>query len=227
MPCQGCSTTIGRHHSCYMQVSSALLQYIRWMTCFWLQFTHNVSFHTIRLSSKESCLKINVKNGLTFAGCHLATHPKSGSCGSKGIRLLIFLLFVLETSQYPSGRRLEEVMLFVRLDGEHPSSSHRICRLNLPHVNEIKNLIVNPGFVLVVSSYFLSWCFLFVYGISFWPLFLPASPQVAIQRSNMSLVRPSTRLGTSIFILPKLLVLSLRYNDLCTHDRVIKLHMSC
>ena len=124
----------------------SLLQYIRWMTCFWLQFTHNVSFHTIRLSSKESCLKINVKNGPTFAGCHLATHPKSGSCGSKGIRLLIFLLFVLETSQYPSGLRLEEVTLFVRLDGEHPSSSHRISRLNLPHVNEIKNLIVNPGF---------------------------------------------------------------------------------
>ena len=60
------------------------------------------------------------------------------------MRLLVFLLFVLENSQYPSGLCIEEVTLFVYLDGEHPSSSHRISRLNLPHANEVKNLIVNP-----------------------------------------------------------------------------------
>ena len=92
-----------------------------------------------------------------------------GLVEARQIRLLIFLLFVLETSQYPSGLRLEEVTLFVRLDGEHPSSSHRISRLNLPHVNEIKNLIVNPGFALVVSSYLLSWCFLSCTGSHFGP----------------------------------------------------------
>ena len=60
---------------------------------------------------------------------------------------------------------LEEIALLVRLDGEHPSSSHKISRLDLPHIDEIKNLIVNPRSVpkrfcftklLVVSSYFLS-----------------------------------------------------------------------
>ena len=76
--------------------------------------------------------------------------------------LLIFLLFVLETSQYPSGLCLQEVALFVRLDGEHPSSCRIISRRNLLYFDEIKNLVVNPGFVLlmfllfVVSSYFLS-----------------------------------------------------------------------
>ena len=61
---------------------------------------------------------------------------------------MIFLLFVLETSRYPSGLCLEEVTLFVRLDGEIPSSNHVISRLNLPHIGEIKNLVVNPRFVL-------------------------------------------------------------------------------
>ena len=68
------------------------------ITCFWWQFTHNITIHTIRLSMKESCLTINVKDVPTLAGCHLATHPKSGSCGSRRICLLIVLLFVLETS---------------------------------------------------------------------------------------------------------------------------------
>ena len=95
------------------------------------------------------------------------------------IRLLTILLLVLETSQYRSGLGPEEVTLLVRLDGEHPSSGHIISRLELPHVDEIKNLVANPGFVLqmfrfsklfVVSSYFLM--LLFVHEISFWLLFL-------------------------------------------------------
>ena len=32
---------------------------------------------------KKSCFEINVKKIATFAGCHLATHPKSWSCGSR------------------------------------------------------------------------------------------------------------------------------------------------
>ena len=121
---------------------------IRRVTCFWWQLTHNVTVHTMRLLLKESCLKIIVKNAPTFAGFHLATHPKSGSCGSRRIRLLTFLLFVLETSEYPFSLCLWEVAMFVRLDGKHPSSGHIISRLNLLHVNEIKNLVVNPGSVL-------------------------------------------------------------------------------
>ena len=53
------------------------------MTCFWWQLTHNITVHTIRLSLKESCLKINVKDVPTLAGCHLAIHPKSGSYGRR------------------------------------------------------------------------------------------------------------------------------------------------
>ena len=80
-----------------------------------------------------------MKNVPTLAGCQLATHPKSVSRGSREIRLLIFPLFVLETFRYSSGLCLEEITLFVRLDGAHPSSGHILSRLNLlPHVEEIK-----------------------------------------------------------------------------------------
>ena len=65
----------------------------------------------------------------------------------------MFLLFVLETSQCPSCFCLEEVTLLVRLDGEHPSSGHIISWDDLPGVNKIKNLVVNPGFVLQVFCF--------------------------------------------------------------------------
>ena len=126
---------------------------VRRMTCFCWQLTHNITTHTIRLSLKESCLKINGKDVAIFAGSRVTTHPKSRSCGSRRICLLTFLLFVLKTSQYPPGFCLEEVTLFVCLDGEHPSPSHIISRLNLPHVDEIKNLVINPGFLLLVLCF--------------------------------------------------------------------------
>ena len=88
------------------------------------------------------------------------------SCWSKEICLLIFLMFFWETSQYPFCLCLEEVTLFVGLDGEHPSFGYIIPRFDLPQINKIKNFIVNLGVVLqafylnklfVLSFYFLSW----------------------------------------------------------------------
>ena len=73
------------------------------MTCFWWQLTNNVTIHTMRLSLMEGCPEINVKNVPTFNGCHLTTHSKSGSCGSRRIGLPVFLWRILETSQHPTG----------------------------------------------------------------------------------------------------------------------------
>ena len=143
---QKCSTSVLGHHSAISKFLQSCSN-IRRMTCFWWKLTHNSTIHTRRLSLKESCLEMNVKHVPTFAGCQVAPHPESGSCGRRRIGLLIFLLFVLETSQYPSGLCLEEVTLFLRLDGEHPSSCHIISRLNLPHGNKITNLVLNSGFV--------------------------------------------------------------------------------
>ena len=79
-----------------------------------------------------------------FTGCLLATNSKSWSCGSRGIGLLVILLLVVETSQYPSGLCYEEVALLVRIDGEHSSSGHIVLRFDLPHINEIKNPRCRP-----------------------------------------------------------------------------------
>ena len=118
---------------------------------------------------------------------------------------------------------------------EHPSSCHIISRHNLPYVHDVKNLVVNSGFVLemfcfnklfTVSSYFLSLCFFRARDLIL-ALAPAAFPQVAIQRSSMSLVRLSTPLGTSNCVLPESLGTSSRYNDRCTHDIVIKLQTLC
>ena len=151
------------------------------MTCFWWHLTRNITVHITRLSLKESCLKINVKKVQFLLAAHLATHPKSGSCGSRGIRLLIFLLFVLETSQYPSGLCLEEVTLFVRLDGEHPLSGTQFFRLTFLMSMRSKNPRCQPSIctpnvllhqtvcsILVLLELMLP----FVHGISSWILFL-------------------------------------------------------
>ena len=233
---QGCSTSVGGHHSCRMQVSLVLQQCKEDALLQVVIDTKNITVHTIRLSLKESCLKINVKDLPTFAGCQFATHPKSRTCGSRRICLLMLLLFVLETSQYQSGLCLEEVALSVCLDGEHPSSCHIISRFNLPHVDEITKTSLS-------TQDLYSRCFgsanCLQYPRTYWAdasfrardlilAVVPAAlPQVARQRSNMSLVRPSTPFGTSIIMLPKSLVTSFRYYDRCTHDTVINLHMSC
>ena len=125
----------------------------------------DITIRIIRLSLKKGCFEINVEKISTFTGGHLATHPKSWSCGIRGTGLLVILLLIMETSQYPSGVCPEEVSLLFGLDGDHPSSGHIVRRFDLSQVNEIKNFIVNPGIVLemfrsskllVVSFYFLS-----------------------------------------------------------------------
>ena len=92
----------------------------------------------------------------SVAGCHLTTNPKSGSRGSRRISL--------ETCHYPSGFCSEDVALLVRLDGEHPSSDHTISRIELPHVDEIKNFVINLGTVLKLfrfsDLFLISSCFL-------------------------------------------------------------------
>ena len=96
---------------------------------------------------------MNVKDVRTLAGCKLTTHLKSGPCGSRGICLLIFLLFVLETSEYPSCLCLQEVTFFVRLDGEYPSSGYMISRFDLTQINKIEDFVINPGCVPLVFRF--------------------------------------------------------------------------
>ena len=74
---------------------------IWWMTRFWWQLTHDITIHIIILSLKDGCFEINVEKIPTFAGCHLATHPKSWSCGRRRIGLLVIFLFCLGSLAVP------------------------------------------------------------------------------------------------------------------------------
>ena len=221
VPCPQCSTSVEGHHSYRVPVSS-ILQQCKEDDLLLVAFDtqHHDSHH-----------KIDVKGVPTL---YLASHPKFGFCRSRRMRLLILPLFVLETSQCPSCFCFEEVSLFVRLDDEHPSSGLIISRFNLPRVTKIKNLVINPGFVLqvfcfrkliVVSSYFSAETSFRTRD--FLSALIPAAlPQVVIHRSNASRVRQSTPSVTSVFVLPELLVISLRYNHRCAQGIVIKLYMS-
>ena len=118
------------------------------MTCFWWQLAHNITIHIIRLSLKKGFFWDECGKIPTFAGCHFATHPKSKSSGTRRICLQVILVFVLESSEYPSRLCPVEVALLV----------------NFLKSTKSKNFMVNLGFpldvfrftkLLVVSSYFL------------------------------------------------------------------------
>ena len=91
---------------------------------------------------------IDVKDVPTLVGCNLAAHLKSGSCGSRRIGLLMFLQFVLETSQYPSCLCLKEVTMFVH------SFGYIISRFVSPQINKIEKFIIQP--ICVFSRCFAS-----------------------------------------------------------------------
>ena len=237
VPCQGYSTSVGRHHSCHMQVSSVLQQYLADdLLLVAIDTRHHDSHHKTALPLKKGCFEINAKKIPTFAGCHLATHPISWSCGSRGIGLLGILLLVLETSQYPSGLCPEDVALLVSLDGEHPSSGHIVLRFDLPHVNEIKkprcqprictqdvSLQQNACGILVLPELML----LFVHGISSWPLLLLLSHRWPYSVPARLWFDCQLLSWTSTCVLLESLVTSSRHNNRCTHGIVVTLQTSC
>ena len=149
-----------------------------------------------------------------------------------GISQLVILLLVLESSQFQSGLCTEEVVLLVSLDGGHPSSSHIVRRFDLPLVNEIKNLNVNPGCVLkmfrisklfVVSSYFR---FLSCTGSPLGPCSCGFSTgcHATFQHVSGFIVNSVWEFNSCA---AESSVTSLRHSDRCTLGTVVKLQKSC
>ena len=121
--------------------------------------------------------------------------------------------------------------MFVGLDGEKPSSCV-VLRFELPHVTEVNNLIVNPGFPLEVFRFSKLLAATPLRGVTLlWDFFLPPAPatfpQVAIQRSSMFLVLLSTPFGNSPRVLLESSITSSRHNDRCTHRKAVKMCISC
>ena len=119
-----------------------------WMTCFWWQLAHNITIHIIRLSLKKGCFEINVEKIPTFVGCHLATHAKSRSGGSRRVCLQVILLFVLEFSQYPSRLCPEEVALLVGFN-QKPHCQSRISTRCVSLQQAACSILALPGLTLL------------------------------------------------------------------------------
>ena len=175
MPCQGCSTRVGKHHSCHMQVSSNLQQCMEDdLLLVAIDAQHHGSHHKTVLEEKLS--QDQCEKDPNFCLLPSGNSSKIGFLWKQGVSLLVFLLRVLEASQHSSGLCLEEAALFIPLDGEPPIVRHIIFRFNLPHVNEIKNFIIITGFVfkmLCFSNLVLpELMFVFAHEISSWLLLL-------------------------------------------------------
>ena len=62
-------------------------------------------------------------------------------------------MFVLETSQDPSGLAFLERTIFVSFDGENPAASYVVLNFVFPHVHKLKDVVFfRPGLILVQLS---------------------------------------------------------------------------
>ena len=206
------------------------------MTCLWWQLIHDFTFHIIRLSVKKCCFEIKLERfqPLLAALRQLIRNPGIVEAGESV--LLVTILFVLGTSQYPYGLFLRKLPCLSVL------MVSTIVRSNRPSVSLSSYQWNQEPLLATPDSH--STCFdssnCLYYPRASWTdasfrardlilTFAPAaSPQVAIQCTNLFLVWPSTPHGTSICVPESLISLSSRsINDRCTHCIVVKLQTSC
>ena len=58
-------------------------------------------------------------------------------------------MFVQESLENPSCLDLNKVTVFVSFDGKYPSATNKIFAGNLPEINQLEDIIVNPGLVFL------------------------------------------------------------------------------
>ena len=157
-----------------------------WVICFWWQLTYDITVHIIRLSLKEGCFEISVAKPI-FHWLSFSNSPEILVLWMLGILSSSNLFVFLRNLAMPIQSFPGEVALFVGLDGEKPSSCE-VLRFELPHVNEVNNLIVNPGFALEVFCFSKLLAATPLCGVTLlWDFFFWL-PQVAIQSSMSGLI---------------------------------------
>ena len=75
----------------------------------------------------------------------LAKKSQTWSCRSRAIRLLSILLSVLKTSKHPSCLALLELAISVPFNGKHPSACDKVLGFELPDVDKVEDVVVEPG----------------------------------------------------------------------------------
>ena len=77
-------------------------------------------------------------------GCKLARHPEAWSGGRRRVNLLVHLLFVLKTLENPSCVALQELSVFISLQGKDPTSLDKVPGRMFSHVDEIIDIVLHP-----------------------------------------------------------------------------------
>ena len=67
--------------------------------------------------------------------------------------MLLILLFVQESLKNPSCLNLDKVAVLVPLDGENPSASNKAFAGYLPEIDQLKDIVVNPGLIFLEFSF--------------------------------------------------------------------------
>ena len=74
----------------------------------------------------------------------LAKKSQTWSSGSRAVRLLSILLSVLKTSKHPSCLALLEIAISIPFNGKHPSACDKVLGFELPDVNKVEDVTVEP-----------------------------------------------------------------------------------
>ena len=167
VPCQRYPTSVWEPHSCHMQVSSILQQCMEDDLVLVVgDIQHHGSHHKIVLEGK--LFWDQYEKDPIFCWLPCGNSSEIWVLWKQGNQSVSILSVCLGNLSIPIWSLLWGIVLFVRLDGEHPSSGHILSGLELPHVDEIKKprcqpRICTPDVSLqqTVCSilYFLGWCF--------------------------------------------------------------------
>ena len=99
-------------------------------------------------SLEEGSLEVDVVKGKMVVGTELAGQTKARATGCWAVCLLFILLPVLETLQNPSSLALVKCAVLLPLDRQDPTSLNEIPWSDLPQIDQIKDIVFQPGLVL-------------------------------------------------------------------------------
>ena len=83
-----------------------------------------------------------------MVGTELACQTEARATGCRTVCLLLVLLTVLESLQDPSGLALVKGAILLPFNRQDPPSLDEVLRPDLSHIDQLKDLVLQPGLVL-------------------------------------------------------------------------------
>ena len=113
----------------------------------WRKSANNVSAVVITLCLEEGSLEVDVVKGKMVVGTELAGQTEARTTGCRAVCLLFMLLPVLKSLQNPSSLALVKCAVLLPLDRQDPTSLNEILWSDLPQIDQIKDIVLQPGLV--------------------------------------------------------------------------------